>query len=139
MSDEDRLIADDEICWYSRDLLLQNKNSFNYYITTDFATSDKESADFSVIAVWAYNDKGHWFWVDGICKKQTMDKNIDDLFRLAQKWRVNLQQVGIEISGQQGGFIPWIQDQMMTRQVYFNLAKDKDSSKLGIRPNTSSN
>lgn len=136
MSDEDRLITDDEICWYSRYLLLRNKNSFNYYITTDFATSDKESADFSVIAVWAYNDKGHWFWVDGICKKQTMDKNIDDLFRLAQKWRVNLQQVGIEISGQQGGFIPWIQDQMMTRQVYFNLAKDKDSSKLGIRPNT---
>lgn len=134
MSDEDRLIKDDEINWYSRDLLLQKKPSFNYYITTDFATSDSQSADFSAISVWAYNYKGHWFWVDGICSKQTMDKNIDDLFRLAQKW--NPQQVGIEISGQQGGFIPWIQDQMITRQVFFNLAKDKDSSKLGIRPNT---
>lgn len=134
MSDEDRLITDDEINWYSRDLLLQKKSSFNYYITTDFATSDSQSADFSAISVWAYNNIGHWFWVDGICVKQTMDKNIDDLFRLAQKW--NPQQVGIEISGQQGGFIPWIQDQMITRQVFFNLAKDKDSSKLGIRPNT---
>lgn len=136
MSEEDRLITDDEICWYSRDLLLQHRSSFNYYITTDFATSDKESADYSVIAVWAYNDKGHWYWVDGICNRQTMDKNVDDLFRLAQKWRINLQQVGIEISGQQGGFIPWIQDQMIVRQIYFNLAKDRDSSKLGIRPNT---
>ena len=136
MSEEDRLIADGEINWYSRDLLLTHKDSFNYYITTDFATSDKESADYSVISVWAYNDKGHWYWVDGICEKQTMDKNIDDLFRLAQKWQVNLQQVGIEVSGQQGGFIPWIQDQMIVRQVYFNLAKDKNSSSLGIRPNT---
>lgn len=136
MSEEDRLIADGEINWYSRDLLLAHKETFNYYITTDFATSDKESADFSVISVWAYNDKGHWYWVDGVCEKQTMDKNINDLFRLAQKWRVNLQQVGIEVSGQQGGFIPWIQDQMVVRQVYFNLAKDKNSSQLGIRPNT---
>jgi len=136
MSDEDRLIADDEICWYSRDTLIQRKSSFNYYITTDFATSDRESADFSVISAWAFNSKGQWFWVDGICKKQTMDKNIDDLFRLARKWLLNLQQVGIEISGQQGGFIPWIQDQMIVRGIYFNLAKDKNSSKLGIRPNT---
>jgi predicted phage terminase large subunit-like protein len=136
MSDEDRLIADSEINWYSRDLLLSHKETFNYYITTDFATSDKESADYSVISVWAYNDKGHWYWVDGVCEKQTMDKNIDDLFRLAQKWIINLQQVGIEISGQQGGFIPWIQDQMIVRQIYFNLAKDKNSSTLGIRPNT---
>ena len=44
--------------------------------------------------------------------------------------------MGIEISGQQGGFIPWIQGQMIIRQVFFNLAKDPDSSKLGIRPNT---
>lgn len=136
MSDEDRLITDDEINWYSRDKLLTNKGAYNYYITTDFATSDKQSADFSVISVWAYNSIGHWYWVDGICKRQTMDKNIDDLFRLAQKWRMNLQQVGIEISGQQGGFIPWIQGQMIVRQVFFNLAKDPDSSKLGIRPNT---
>ena len=114
MSDEDRLITDDEINWYSRDLLLQRRGSVNYDITTDFATSDKQSADFSVVSTWAYNSKGHWFWVDGVCEKQTMDKNIDDLFRLSQKWKP--QEVGIEVSGQQGGFIPWIQDQMMTRQ-----------------------
>jgi len=134
MSEEDRLIADSEINWYSRDLLLQRKDAFNYYITTDFATGDKEFNDFSVISVWAYNSKGQWFWVDGICAKQTMDKNINDLFRLAQIWKP--LSVGIEISGQQGGFIPWIQDQMIVRGIFFNLAKDKDSSKLGIRPNT---
>lgn len=134
MSEEDRLITDDEIIWYSRDLLIQNKDAYNFYITTDFATSDKQSADFSVIFVWAYNAKGQWFWVDGICKKQTMDHTMNDLFRLAQKW--DPQQVGIEISGQQQAFIPWIQDQMMVRKIWFNLAKDKDQTKPGIRPNT---
>ena len=134
MSEEDRLITEADINWYSRDRLLQNRSAYNYYITTDFATSDKQSSDFSVISVWAYNYKGFWYWVDGICRKQTMDKNLNDLFRLAQKY--DPQQVGIEISGQQGGFIPWIQEQMVVRNIFFNLAKDKDSTKPGIKPNT---
>lgn len=135
MSDEDRLIEDGDILWYDRSRLLANKSRFNFYITTDFATSDKQSADFSVISVWALNSKGFWFLVDGICKRQTMDKNIDELFRLAQLYRP--QSVGIEISGQQGGFIPWIQNQMLDRNSYFPIATDKTGNQPGIRPNTS--
>jgi len=134
MSEDDRLILDSEILWYNRSKLLANKNRFNFYITTDFATSDKQSADYSVISVWALNSKGYWFLVDGICKRQTMDKNIEDLFRLAQLY--SPQSVGIEISGQQGGFIPWIQGQMLDRNSYFNIATDKTGNQQGIRPNT---
>jgi predicted phage terminase large subunit-like protein len=134
ISDDDRLILDSEILWYSRSQLLQNKQRFNFYITTDFATSGKQSADFSVIAVWALNSKGFWFLVDGICKRQTMDKNVTDLFRLAQLY--SPQSVGIEISGQQGGFIPWIQAQMLERNSFFNLASDKAGNQQGIRPMT---
>lgn len=134
MSDEDRLIPAECILWYSHTSLLKNKNKFNYYITTDFATSEKESSDYSVISVWAYNNQGDWFWVDGICKRQTMDKNIDDLFTLAQKWSPD--SVGVEISGQQLAFISWIQSEMMERNIWFNLASDKNSGEPGIRPNT---
>lgn len=134
MSDEDRLITDSDILWYSRSTLLQNKSKFNYYITTDFATSEKQSADYSAIGVWALNSKGFLFLVDGICKRQTMDKNIEDLFRLSQVY--SPQSVGIEVSGQQGGFIPWIQSQMLDRNMYFNLATDFHSNEPGIRPNT---
>lgn len=136
MSDEDRVILDHDINWYSRDALLLKKDCYNYYITTDFATSEETSADFSPILVWAYSSLGQWFLVDGVCAKQLMDKNLDDLFRLAQQWKTNLQEVGIETSGQQGGFIPWIQERMLKTQIFFNIAKDKNSSKLGIRPNT---
>jgi hypothetical protein len=63
-----------------------------------------------------------------------MDKNVNELFRLAQLYEP--QAVGIEISGQQGGFIPWIQSQMLERNSYFNLASDKTSNEPGIRPIT---
>ncbi len=134
MSEEDRLIQDHDINWYARPSLMKNKAKFNFYITTDFATSEATSADYSVISVWAYNSKGDWFWVDGVCKKQLMGQNIDDLFRLAQKYKP--QQVGIEVSGQQGGFIPWVQREMLERNIYFSLASEGNSNKPGIRPNT---
>lgn len=134
MSEEDRMILDSDIGWYKIDAVLRNKQRFNFYITTDFATSAKQAADYSVISVWAYNNVGDWLWVDGICKRQLMDKTMDDLFRLAQMYRP--QQVGIEVSGQQGGFIPWIQGQMLDRNIYFPLASEGNDSKPGIRPNT---
>ena len=133
-SDEDRLIPDSCINWFKRSDLVHNKSSYNYYITTDFATSAKKSADYSVITVWAYNNKGYWFLVDGICKRQEMSTNVDDLFTLAQKWGV--QSVGIEVTGQQGGFVSWIQQEMLKRNQWFSLASDNNSNKAGIRPVT---
>jgi predicted phage terminase large subunit-like protein len=134
MSDEDRMIQDSDISWYKLDSVLRNRQRFNFYITTDFATSIKEKSDYSVISVWAYNNIGDWLWVDGVCKRQLMDKNIDDLFRLSQEYKP--QSVGIEVSGQQGGFIQWIQSQMMDRNIYFPLASEGNDTKPGIRPNT---
>ena len=134
MSEEDRLIKDHEIQWYDRKILLESRHNFNFYITTDFATSEKTAGDFSVISVWAVDSGGNWYWVDGICKRQLMDKNIDDLFRLAQEYKP--QSVGVEVSGQQKGFIVWIQNEMMHRNMYFTLASDKKTGEPGIRPNT---
>ena len=134
MSEEDRMIQDGDIGWYKLDAVLRNKNRFNFYITTDFATSTKQKSDYSVISVWAYNNVGDWLWVDGICKRQLMDKNIDDLFRFAQMYRP--QSVGVEVTGQQAGFIRWIQEQMLERNIYFPLASDGNSTEPGIRPNT---
>lgn len=134
MSDEDRMITNDQILWYSYESLLRNKSSFNYYITTDFATSGKQSTDFSVISVWGYSSNGSWYWVDGIRARQKMDKNINDLFHFVQKW--NPMSVGVEVSGQQEAFITWIQNEMLERNVHFTFASDKNSNAPGIRPNT---
>ena len=131
-SEEERLVQDAEIGWYSRSQLLQNKSSFNFYTTTDFATSAKQTADDSVISHWAYNANGDWFWVDGNCEKQTMDKTIDQLFAGVSTYKP--QQVGIEITGQQGAFITWLQQEMMSRNIWFNFASSEKSGAPGIRP-----
>lgn len=130
-SEEERLVQDNEIRWYERKTLLANKHRFNFYITTDFATRGKQHNDFSVISVWAYSANGDWFWVDGICKKQTMDKNIEDTFTMVQRYKP--QSVGVEISGQQYAFINWLRNEMMSRNIWFNFAKGKGNQE-GIQP-----
>ena len=132
MDDDSRLVQDSEILWTTRSNIIKNKHLYNFYITTDFATSSKQTADFSVISVWAYDKKGDWIWVDGVCARQTMDATVNDLFRLVKEYEP--QSVGIEISGQQQGFIKWIENEMQYRDCFFNLAGQKGVS--GIRPAT---
>lgn len=131
-SDENRLVQEEEIRWYPRVELLKNKHKYNFYITTDIAVSAKQKADFTVISVWAYNANGDWFWVDGICKRQLVDKTWDDLFRFVGLYRP--QQVGIEITGQQKAFITTLQTEMMRRNIWFNFASSEKSNEPGIRP-----
>ncbi|UCR75492.1 large subunit terminase [Alcaligenes phage vB_Af_QDWS595] len=131
-SADERIVQDEEIRWYSRKHLLDKIGHFNIYITTDFATSSKKLADYSVISVWAYNSNGDWFWIDGICERQGMDKNIDSLFSFVQQYQP--QKVGIEVSGQQGGFVPLIQREMLNRNIWFNFASNQSSGQPGIRP-----
>ena len=132
MSEDDRLIKDHDIMWYDYERVMKNLHYFNIYITTDFATSEENSADFSVISVWGLNSIGSWYWLDGFCEKVLMDKSIGKLFQLAQKW--SPQSVAVEVSGQQKGFIRWIQQTMEDKNIYFTLAKQIGSEQLGIRP-----
>ena len=134
MSEEDRVILDSDISWYRRETVLKNKDRFNFYITTDFAVSTTQKTDYSVISVWALNNNGDWFWVDGILERQLIDASLDDLFRFSQQYKP--QQVGVEVSGQQQGFVTWIQNEMLNRNIFFNLASEGNSQKPGIRPNT---
>lgn len=131
ISDEEKLIKDHDIGWYSRDKLLRNRHSFNWYITTDFAVSEQQRADDTGQSVWAVNHNRDIFWVDGVLEKLTMDKNFDKLFELVQKYAPI--STGIEVDGQQKGFISLLQRAMMDRQIFFNLASDKKSGEPGIR------
>ena len=61
-----------------------------------------------------------------------MNATVDNLFRLVQEY--SPLEVGIEITGQQGGFISWVQNEMASRNIYFNLSKGKNGNNIGIRP-----
>jgi phage terminase large subunit-like protein len=128
-SEESRLVVDSDLVWYNRDLVVKNRSKFNFYITTDFATSDGKKSDLSVCGVWAYTNNGEWLLVDGFCKRQLMDKNINQLFRYVSIYKP--LSVGIEINGQQKGFIQWLKGEMINRNIFFNFARQ--GSVEGIR------
>ena len=118
--------------WFDPSVFAKNKSQYNYYISTDFATSTSKSADFSTIGVWAVSSNNDWLLVDGQCRRQTMQENIDDTFQYVKRW--SPLSVGIESSGQQGGFLSIMQEMMMKRNVWFTFAKKQGSREPGIRP-----
>jgi hypothetical protein len=61
-----------------------------------------------------------------------MQDTLDDLFRYAHKWKP--LSVGIETSGQQGGFLSILTDMMMSKNIWFQLARKRGSKEPGIRP-----
>ena len=108
----------------------KSKEYYNFYITTDFAYTDKESSDYSVISVWAVNNNGDYILCDGYCGKQLIDANMNRLFEFNKKYRP--LQVGFEITGQQIGFVNLIRNEMIKRNNFFMLkeirpVKDKFS------------
>ena len=133
-SAEDRLVLDEDILWFERDKVINNVTQYNTYITTDFATSENQKSDYSVISVWALDHKGVFHWVDGIVKRQHMANNINDVFRFAELYKPLL--VGVEVSGQQKGFVSWLKKDMTDRGIYFTLATDRGTREEGLRPTT---
>ena len=128
------LVEEDDIRWFDPSIFYKHRNGYNYYIVTDFATTTKKSSDYSTIGVIAVNNIGDWFLVDGQCKRQSIQESLVDLFKYVKKWKP--VEVGLETSGQQGGFISIIEDMMMTRSQWFTLARKRGSKEIGIRPSS---
>lgn len=137
INEDNILIKKEHIIELDRSEIEHPISAFNYYITTDLAVSTKEAADYSVISVWAYTSNQDFILVDGFCGKVTVDEFIKNLFNFATRYKP--LQVGIEVTGQQGGFIQWIQNEQYKNQIYFNIkevrpTKDKYSRFLAFAP-----
>ena len=126
-SDEDRLIRDGDMDnWFDRDDVMSREYNYNFYITTDFATSEKQRSDFSVMSCWAYNTNEEWMLIDGAIGRNLMDKNIDILFDMVIRY--NVKSVGVEVTGQQGAFVTWIRKEMHRRNIYFTIVEVRPSA-----------
>lgn len=134
MTDLSTLLVDmdHDVHWFDPTAIKPQNGGYNIYIVTDFATTTKKSSDYSTIGVIAINNNNDWLLIDGQCKRQTMAENIDDIFKYVKRW--NPLSVGIESSGQQGGFISILEEQMLKRNTYFSFAKKPNSKEVGIRP-----
>lgn len=124
-SEENQLVRKTDITWAPSDLH-PNWQKYTYYITTDFATKASLKNDFSVIYVWAYGNDGRWRYVTSVVKRQPMDVNIKDLFRLAMVYRP--LGVTVEVSGQQAGFVSWIKEKMFEYKFWFNIIETRPTT-----------
>ena len=129
-SEEDRVIQDSDIRWFNIIDLMRNKQRYNFYVTSDFATSTNRKADYTVIGVWAVDKYKNRFLVDGVIGRQLMNQTFDDIFSLVSKY--NPMSVGLEVTGQQGAFISLFREEMLKRNIWFNIASSKGSNKEGI-------
>lgn len=133
-SEEDRVILDEDISWYKREDILAKKENYNFYITSDFATSTHRKADYTVLGIWAVDSNQNRYLVDGFLGRFLMSDTFDKIFSLVRKYQP--MSVGLEVTGQQGGFISLFQSEMIKRNTWFTIAKGKGSNKEGIAVRT---
>lgn len=133
-SEEDRVILDEDISWFNTKDVLDNKKRYNFYITTDFATSTNRKADFTVIGVWAVDNKENRYLVDGKIGRNLMNDTFNTIFSFVNKYQP--VSVGIEVTGQQGGFVSLLREEMVKRNIWFNIARGKGTNKEGIAVRT---
>lgn len=124
------MVPMEELNFYDKEDLIEGQ--CNYIITTDFAYTEKQSADASVISVWAVTPYNNLCYVDGCLRKQTMDKSMDDLIEYCQRY--NPIKVGIEVTGQQGAIVTWFRKRMLEIDTWWPIASNQRSGDPGIRP-----
>jgi len=128
-SDEDRMITDQMIEWYSRKELLKNMDSYNIYITTDFTTTSEAKSDFSALSVWAVNHNKDFYLVDVCVRRQSIGEQYEELFRMVNFWAAQGKniEVGIEIDGQQKAHLFALKEMMVKKGEWFTFARQKGS------------
>jgi len=125
-SEEDKLIKEDQIQWYSRKSLEKSIGGYNIYITTDLTASNSLKGDFSCVMSWAVSSNGSWFMLDLKVKKMTISEQYTPIIDMVRRWggrygkTVN---VGIEIDGQQQLNLHSLKKLMIETNTFFQFAK----------------
>lgn len=129
-SEEDKLIKEDQLQWYSRKALEKNLGGYNLYMTTDLTASNSLKGDFSVIMMWAVNSKADWFLLDLAIKKMTIDEQYKPIFAMNNKWGAKYGRnvtVAIEIDGQQQLNLHTLKKQQIEYNSFFTFARQVGS------------
>lgn len=129
-SDEDRMISDSMIQWYSRADLEHRLPEYNLYLTTDFTTTGGAGSDLSGAATWAIGSNSDYFMLDLELKQQTIGEQYSNVFRMNKHWGMLNQRsvtVGIETDGQQKAHIFAIKEQMVKKNEWFTIGRQKGS------------
>ena len=134
---EDKLVKiEEDIQYYKSEELQYYTGPKEVVMTTDLSFSGTNAADEAIIDVWEAHPNENLYWIGGMSEKPEITDTIDLLFYFVKYH--NVQNVGIEISGQQVAMIRLLEDEMRKRNIFFTLSgeKGKATEQKGIRPVT---
>ncbi len=114
----------------------EKQQNFHYYITTDFASTDKQKSDYSVFLIAGVNSEGIVYILDVIHGRIDSLEILETLFALCSKYKP--ERVFVETGQQWGTLRPMIMKQMLTSDIWFNIEEmpsitDKRSRSMSIR------
>lgn len=126
-SEEDKLIKEDQIQWYSREAMVKHLDGYNIYMTTDFTASNNiKDGDFSGIAIWAVSSNNDWFLLDLVLRRMGIEEQYEPLFRMIQHYSSKYGKqvtVGVETDGQQQHVLVALRKLMIERNIFFTFAR----------------
>jgi len=135
-NEEDRLVPDELIQWYDRNLLMKMIGNYNLYLTTDFTTTGAATSDFSAMSLWAVSSNYDYFLLDMCVRKQELEEQYNEVFKMVSLWSKGGKpvEVGVETDGQQKAHLYSLKQKMMQRNIYFSFARQKGApiTKEGI-------
>jgi hypothetical protein len=118
----DSLLYDlEKIRKYNYENLLYGASNYTYYISVDIATSDKQTADYSSVAVIGIDARQNWFLVDGFYGRVLPLVLINKILEMAYKW--NVQEIILEDIGLGKMLENYISNEMIRRGRFFNIDK----------------
>jgi predicted phage terminase large subunit-like protein len=116
---ENMLFDVSKIRRYSTTSSQETLKSLTYYISVDLAVSEKDSADYTVIAVIGNNENNDWFLVDGYFGRIKPHITIDKIFEFVAMYKP--YEVVLEKVAFQASMKTFIEKEMMKRGKFFNL------------------
>jgi predicted phage terminase large subunit-like protein len=123
-NEEDRLVPDELIQWYNRDLVLKMLDGYSLYITTDYTTTSEVASDFAVVMTWAVSSNSDCFLLDACVRKMDMDTMYNETFKQVTTWGKGRPiEVGVETNGQQKAHIFTLKKMMQEKNRYFSFAR----------------
>ena len=130
-SEEDKLVKEDQIQWYSRKSIEKNLGGYNIYTTSDLTASNDLRGDFSCVMTWAVNSQGDWFMLDASVRKQTIDEQYKPILSQVRRWGARFDRnvhVGVEIDGQQQLNVYALKKLMVEYNTFFTFARQIGSA-----------
>lgn len=131
IADESRTFKKTDFQWYTTPARDKIAGECNVYIRTDLAISEKQSADYSVIAVIGINNDNHWFILDVFYARCDPTTFINQLFDMVVRYKP--KNVGLPKVAYEKALQHFVYKEMSKKNVFFEIVEQESEQAKELR------